>query len=244
MSKGGQHNRKPGAPRRTVISVRPMRVRFSPGGAPNIGPDIVKHLEDSQQREEIAQKLATAVSSEGFSECWGCLPSEVGGESEEMERATWWLKWSRVPAAFLLAQAWDNGDDEVAAVLSKWMLLRGSDADRRQLVQFRESPPVEVVDFNKGGAVVIPAPPFADISISRSAHVFAMLVCGPEGGRFEGDKSLPACIAEFLLRAKPAKERTEKNLKTVTRGVREDLKALGLPRQFFRSGKSLLGNGW
>ena len=149
-----------------------------------------------------------------------------GGIEEELCRISAWLEWEPSPPAYLLIEAWENGLTQRAELLSKWMLLRGTQEDLREvhLVSKKLTFPIKELDTRlkmKGHG------PWRKLeSISDAALVLAFMICGVktppvEKGHYQ--KAIAAEMGDFLIDASFVKVNDPKTKENSARVILKNL---------------------
>lgn len=212
------------SPSESEIAIRfnPAPV-FSPPALTFAGiPDI---LRDERQRRGVADWLELALSTEDFLARFGNhhAPQSIKEKRDcEMERVTRWLEWRAESPAEILSRAWDENDGgKRSLLLAKWMLMEGTEADRKELKRLQKKPRTFNDAIKAATDYVVahgtpPQPPPANVTITDAAKVFALVVLKtPEDTSF---RSLTRSLIDgWKIEADDAWRRT----------VQEALNALG-----------------
>ncbi|WP_367872342.1 hypothetical protein [Luteolibacter sp. Populi] len=193
-------------------------------GPPRIDPAGWSELvTDRLMRTMIAGQIERVLSEKNFAKQFKDAP---GGREAEVERIRLWLEWHPDSRARIVARSWEDGPLEKAELLSRWLLIWGTDKDRAEIkrigksgVGVRES---DYRSLRKTGK--FPSPEIDGI-ISEAAFVLAAMVCGfKEAPKERGHKErslnrrLGEVMAECLTGTSPqaisnAEEAVSKALK-------------------------------
>ncbi len=176
-------------------------------------------LADPLRRSWVADRIEEVLGAEDFATWWR---SPAGGLDAELERIGRWLEWHTESPAYLLAEAWESENSKRAALVSRWMLIKGKPA-RRELRALVKKLPLELVDETDNGPFFIPNPETKFKTIYDAAFTLALMVCNPP----EGDGSLSRNLAQLLVETEPKNRRTERRLNDLEKAVRANLKKLG-----------------
>lgn len=162
-----------------------------------------------------------------------------GGTEEELCRISAWLEWEPSPPAYLLVEAWENGLTHRTDLLSKWMLLKGTQDDLQELRMLSNELkfPINELDIRlkmKG------CNSWRKLdSISDTALVLAFIICGVktpplEKGHYQ--KAIAAEMGDFLIDASFVNVNDPKTKENSARAI---LKKLGFIKARGKKGINL-----
>lgn len=196
------------------------------GGTCVIDPAMRDEINaDGGFRAIVASRIEGVLSDEGFARFFGAVG---GGLEAELERVKCWIDWHPDPPARNLARAWEEGSTRRADLLSRWMLLQGTEKDRKSLKQLckgtlstRER---DNQYFLKHGN--FPSPTLKPVS--DVAFVLGMMVCGvklPPFAKGQTHSSWAKVLGEVLAASKHKTGFTD--LKTGENAAKKILLKLG-----------------
>jgi hypothetical protein len=192
------------------------------GGVGKLDPTKFHELlADQMHRAFVADAIEKAFDAEDFAQRFN------GGREEELERIGAWLAWSPVRPAYQLIFAWENGLSKRAERISKWMLLRGTEQDRKELRNTVAALPFPIMELSiRLHAQGVDSWPTLE-TVGDTAIILALLTCGaktppPEKGHYQ--KSQAAEVGAFLLDASFSKKTAPK---TKEDSARKIMKTLG-----------------
>lgn len=169
------------------------------GGVGKLDPTKFHELlADRMHRAFVADAIEKAFDAEDFAQRFN------GGREEELERIGAWLAWFPEPLAYQLIFAWENGLSKRAERISKWMLLRGTEQDRKELRDTVAALPFPIMELSiRLHAQGVDDWPKLE-TVGDAAIILALLTCGaktppPEKGHYQ--KTLAATMGDFLLDA-------------------------------------------
>jgi hypothetical protein len=182
-------------------------------------------LADQRARAVVASRIEAVLSEEDFARRF---PGASGGRAAELERVERWLEWHPDSPARILARAWEEGGTKRAALLSKWLLIRGKEEDKKEAKKWGESArsvrESDLREFKETGA--FPSPKLEGTMTDR-AFTFAMMVCGfqePPLERGQKRSSLNRRLGEALAASVGRASNAEST-------ARRALSALGFPKK-------------
>jgi hypothetical protein len=177
-------------------------------------------LADRMHRDLVADAIEKAFDAEDFAQRFN------GGREEELERIGAWLAWFPEPPAYQLIYAWENGLSKRAERISKWMLLRGTEQDRKELRDTVAALPFPIMELSMRLHLrgVGDWPKLE--TVGDAAIILALLTCGaktppPEKGHYQ--KSQAAELGAFLLDASFSKKTAPKTKEDYARKIMKNL---------------------
>ena len=180
---------------------------------------------DAYFRAIVASRIEGVLSEDGFARHFGAVG---GGGEAELERVKCWIDWHPDPPSRNLARAWEEESTKRADFLSRWMLLKGTEKDIKNLRQLNKGTlstrERDNQYFLKHGE--FPTPTLKPVS--DAGYVFAMLVCGvrlPPIEKGQKHSSLSKTLGEVLAASKRRNALTD--LETGENAVKKILLKLG-----------------
>ena len=184
-------------------------------------------LKDERLRLQVADRIERIVTDADFSARFG---GATLGPHAELERISRWLEWRPDTPASILSRAWGEGSNRRALFLSRWMLLKGTERDRRELARLQKS---GRRSFKEGLREVVrhaathseqpPSSP-ARMNPSDAAVILAMVACGT----VEATASkLLGALVDAWIRSLPNAQQTQTAMDSARRSISKVLRGLG-----------------
>ncbi len=214
-------------------------VRFSNQGLfefLSVSPDVTHEkvsaiLKDERARLQVADRIERIVTDADFSARFGGTNLEPRAELERISR---WLEWRPDTPASILSRAWGEVSTRRALFLSRWMLLNGTEKDRKELKRlqrrgrrsFKEGLR-ELVSHVATHGEPPPSSP-ARMNVSDSAVILAMVVCGAMEATSD---NLSGMLIDAWISSLPKAQQTQTTMDSARRRISKALFEMGFSKK-------------